>query len=311
MGDCVPSDADDVGFLERAAQDVQRRFSGAGRLFASGNSSGGMMLYRLLCESEWFARHLAAASVFSGGMGRDYRCADGSGSGFSAQVPLLITHGAQDEVIGYQFASVVDGSPFMAVVDTARALVDARACAAEGKSPAPPAFGAAQGLECRDYCEAGGAAAASGSGLRLQAPVEQQQKQRQQQKLQGRSRRSLLSSGRAGEVAAPAAANATAAAAAESGRRGVSVSPAPTSQQQQQRPARAFGDVNAAGARTSRGEVPDSGERDGTGPPAPVRFCSLPAGKHNLNEVARAFPIDASAAWFAKHGGSAWTSSKA
>ena len=150
MGDCVADDVDDVGFLERVAQAVQRKYAGAGKLFVSGNSAGGMMVYHLLCQSAWFARNLAAASVFSGGMGEKYEC-KGPGAAASKRVPLIVLHGQADDVIGYQKGTNVDGAPFLATTDAVKGWVARRGCVAEGSELHSPFF-AAQKIECRDYC---------------------------------------------------------------------------------------------------------------------------------------------------------------
>jgi hypothetical protein len=253
-------------------------------------------------------------------------------------VPLIITHGTNDEVIGFNYASVVDGSPFQAVVDTGRAMVQKRGCPAEGTELSEPFF-KAQGIECRDYC--GGVAAGARDGAAAEAPApaanaansgarnagesvpkESSSSSTASSKKQ-KSRRDLLQRG-IGEAAANAAANAPFARAAAAGRNGAGLS---------------VGDpyaVNAPGARSGLGQVmknaPEpvdgrggtagglpaggrngdggatmaaAGARDGAGV-APVRFCSVPGGKHNLYEVVRSFPIDVSAAWFAKHAGGSW-----
>jgi poly(3-hydroxybutyrate) depolymerase len=233
MGDCVADGVDDVGFLEKVAQAVQRKYSGAGKLFVSGNSAGGMMVYHLLCQSAWFARNLAAASVFSGGVGEQYEC-KGPGAAASKRVPLLVLHGQVDDVIGYQKGTNVDGSAFQATVDTVKGFASRRGCAAGGDELAAPFF-AAQKIECRDYCP--------------------------------------------GEDAAAAPAKKNAGGGGASGAKN--------------------GSKNAAANSIVSSGSSNSGK-------ATIRACSVPGMKHNLYNVMRSFPIDVSAAWFAKAAGPMW-----
>jgi hypothetical protein len=256
MGDCVDADVDDVGFLEKVAQSVQDKYTGAGKLFVSGNSAGGMMVYQLLCESSWFDRHLTAASVFSGGVGERHECKDGKEA---SRVPLLVLHGQIDDVIGFKTGTSVDGSPFQATVDTVKDWVAMRGCNAAGSAPAAPFF-AAQKIECRDYCGKGGVGSAN-SGAR-----------------------------NAGENAGNGGANNAASNSRNGAKNAVVV---------------AAGAKNAAN-NANAGKNAKNQESGYAGQSAPMRFCSVPGKKHNLYDVMRSFPIDVSAAWFAKHAGASW-----
>jgi len=275
MGDCVDSSVDDVGFLERVMQSVQAKYAGAGQMFVSGNSAGGMMVYELLCESEWFAKNLAAAAVFSGGVGEGYACRGGRAS---ARVPLLVLHGQDDEVIGYRKGTSVDGSPFEAVVDTVKAWAGMRGCGSEGEPPDAPFF-AAQKIECRDYCRPAAAAAAAAAAGGAQMVAEQGAKMMM--------------------AAADAARNGNGKAAAA--KNGASKG-APNSSSSSKNAAAATPAAKNAGAAADA----KNRQLGSVAQAAPMRACSVPGGKHNLHEVIRSFHFDVSAAWFAKQAGPSW-----
>jgi hypothetical protein len=305
MGDCVDAGVDDVGFLERVMQSVQSKYSGAGKLFVSGNSAGGMMVYELLCESEWFAKHLTAASVFSGGMGDGFGCRNGQAA---SRVPLLVLHGQDDDVIGYRKGTSVDGSPFQAVVDTIKGWAERRGCGADGEALAAPFFGA-QKIECRDYCRRPqgvsevDAAADAGAGLRVAGngnaaagAAKNAGKNAGKEGLDGGASKNAAAAAAAPVAAAAATKYSPVAAATKNSPVAAAAKNAPVAAAAKNAPVAAAAAANGAKYRES-GSVAKA---------APMRACSVPGMKHNLYNVVRSFPIDVSAAWFAKHAGPSW-----
>jgi polyhydroxybutyrate depolymerase len=102
---------DDVGFLTDVVADVSRRIAIDQRqIFAAGMSNGGMMAYRLACDTTLFA---AVASVAGTAVGD---CPD------PAPVSVLHIHGLDDDVIRFdggqgRAGDAVAGRPVATVMD--------------------------------------------------------------------------------------------------------------------------------------------------------------------------------------------------
>jgi hypothetical protein len=203
---------------------------------------------------------------------------------------LLVLHGKDDDVIGYRKGTVVDGSPFQAVVDTVKGWAERRGCGGEGEPLAAPFF-AAQKIECRDYCRRpeGRLQAAAEPGARAGNAAH--------------NSNAAAAAGAAGAAAAGAK-NVGGKNAGEEALNGSKNAAAPVAAPVAAAPvaapvAAAQNAVVAAGAKNREsGSVPAGA--------APMRACSVPGKKHNLYEVVRSFPIDVSAAWFAKQAGASW-----
>jgi poly(3-hydroxybutyrate) depolymerase len=99
-GEAVTKQVDDVGFIGAVIDDVAAHHPlDRHRIYATGMSNGGMLVYQLAAiHPEWFAA-IAPVSATIGGMTRD-------GAGYlipapSRPVPVLIIHGMQDGYVLY------------------------------------------------------------------------------------------------------------------------------------------------------------------------------------------------------------------
>jgi polyhydroxybutyrate depolymerase len=107
---------DDVGFLTAVVADVSRRVAiDPDRIYAAGMSNGGMMAYRLACDTAIFAAVAAVAATLAG------ECPS------PAPVSVLHIHGTEDDIIRYDggpglAADHVTGPPIVSLVDMWRAV---------------------------------------------------------------------------------------------------------------------------------------------------------------------------------------------
>lgn len=107
---------DDVGFLTAVVADVSRRVViDPDRIYAAGMSNGGMMAYRLACDTTLFAAIASVAATLAG------ECPS------PAPISVLHIHGTEDGVIRYdggpgRAADAVDGPPVVSVVDMWRTV---------------------------------------------------------------------------------------------------------------------------------------------------------------------------------------------
>ena len=116
---------DDVAFIDSAISDMAKRPEvDPARVFMVGESNGGMMTYRYLCDHA--DRIVAAASVIGTNV---------SGCEPSRALPFLHVAGTSDEVVPYGGGSsapgrVLAGGDFPPARDTISALAAAQGCAA-------------------------------------------------------------------------------------------------------------------------------------------------------------------------------------
>jgi len=103
-GDAVPRQVDDVGFVGAVIEDVALHHPiDRARVYATGMSNGGMLVYQLAAvHPEWFAA-VAPVSAAIGGMTR-------AGKTYiipmpAMPVPVMIVHGTKDEFVPYQGGS--------------------------------------------------------------------------------------------------------------------------------------------------------------------------------------------------------------
>lgn len=107
---------DDVGFLTAVVADVGRRVAiDSDRVYATGMSNGGMMSYRLACDTTVFAAIAPVAGTLLGD------CPS------PAPTSVLHIHGVDDGIVRYDGgpgdgAAVVDGPSVPSVVDTWRTV---------------------------------------------------------------------------------------------------------------------------------------------------------------------------------------------
>ena len=99
-GDAVGREVDDVGFIGALIDDVAKRHPlDRGRVYATGMSNGGMLVYQLAARHpEWFAA-VAPVSATIGGMTRN-------GNTYiiplpKRDVPVMIIHGMRDGLVLY------------------------------------------------------------------------------------------------------------------------------------------------------------------------------------------------------------------
>lgn len=108
---------DDVAFLTAVVADVGRRVAiDPDRIYAAGMSNGGMMAYRLACDTTIFAAVAAVAATLAGD------CPS------PEPVSVVHIHGTEDTIIRYdggpgRAADVVTGPPIVSLVDMWR-MVD-------------------------------------------------------------------------------------------------------------------------------------------------------------------------------------------
>jgi polyhydroxybutyrate depolymerase len=87
---------DDLGFIRKVLDDVQRRFSiDPKRIYAAGISQGGMMCYRFACDPDLSARIAAIAPVAA------VMTVDPSDCKPSRPMPIMHFHGLEDKIIPY------------------------------------------------------------------------------------------------------------------------------------------------------------------------------------------------------------------
>ena len=124
-GCCAPAAAlqvDDVSFLREIVRQIKNRPDvDPTRVFMVGESNGGMMMYRYLCEG---AGELVAAASVEG--------TPVSGCPPSQSIPLLHIHGTADMTVPYQggqsLASVILGVTFPAVETALQGVATANRC---------------------------------------------------------------------------------------------------------------------------------------------------------------------------------------
>ena len=100
-GDALTQQSDDIGFIGAVIEDVAAHHPlDRGRIYATGMSNGGMLVYQLAARHpEWFAA-IAPVSATIGGMTRD-------GASYIIPVPhepvsVMIIHGMRDGYVLYQ-----------------------------------------------------------------------------------------------------------------------------------------------------------------------------------------------------------------
>lgn len=91
-GYAMTSNSDDVAFIAAVIEDVSRTHRiDTRRIYVTGLSNGGMLTYRV---AEMLGPRIAAAAVVSGAMFGDEPTV-------ATPVPILIMHGAQDEIVPF------------------------------------------------------------------------------------------------------------------------------------------------------------------------------------------------------------------
>ncbi len=106
------SDVDDVGYLNRLAEDAGEHMT-VGGVYLVGLSNGGFMSYRMVCESMPGLR--AIASVAGTTFADPERCDDAGGS-----VSILHIHGTADNTIRYEGGQRRGGARYPGAVETVR-----------------------------------------------------------------------------------------------------------------------------------------------------------------------------------------------
>lgn len=151
IGVCVDKSVDDVGFVEKVMQDIPNRFAvNKGQILLTGESSGGMLVHVLLCQSSVIPGMITAAVDILGGVGADYvrsgKCANGPPAAF------LKMHGVKDPFITYDKQILVDGVNFLSAIEATQHRAARNGCGNKGQMAGPMVADAQ--MQCTDFCGA-------------------------------------------------------------------------------------------------------------------------------------------------------------
>jgi len=140
-GVCIDKQVDDVGFLDKVVSQLPRRL-GSSKVFMSGTSAGGMMVFTFLCKSSVAQSKLTAAAAVMGAMATDFKkqCQN------PASIPMMMINGLKDEHLPFYKGRLFEWIDFMSAVDTSSHFVQTR-----GLKGTTPVTTTTSQLRCSEY----------------------------------------------------------------------------------------------------------------------------------------------------------------
>jgi polyhydroxybutyrate depolymerase len=157
---CSASPRDDVDFVRKVLEDVERRRCvDARRVYVTGISNGGYMTYRLISEAPELFAAAAPVAAHLGLAGGDAPAFEKFSVEAADPVPILHFHGTADERVAYDRTPGVNGDPNTGAPDTVAYFAERYQCDAEPVATKDGGFvyrGCKQGAEVELYPLEGG-----------------------------------------------------------------------------------------------------------------------------------------------------------
>lgn len=122
VGTCVDKTVDDVGFLDMVISTLPARFKAPPKVFLSGTSAGGMMIYTFLCKTRVAQTKVAAIVAIIGGMSNEFMRQCNS----PAIIPMMQVSGMKDQNLPYFNSVIFDSVPFASAESVAKFWVGKR-----------------------------------------------------------------------------------------------------------------------------------------------------------------------------------------